>query len=64
MATTFRSFLLLLATLGATAAHAQTPTLEFAPGAGNSTANGPTAASQVVTFQNNLTNPATNAMSA
>lgn len=64
MTTAFRSFLLLLATLGATAAHAQTPTLEFAPGAGNSTANGPTAASQVVTFQNNLTNPATNAMSA
>jgi hypothetical protein len=64
MATAFRSFLLLLATLGATAAHAQTPTLEFAPGAGNSTANGPTAASQLVTFQNNATNPATNAMSA
>ncbi len=64
MATAFRSFLLLLATLGTTAAHAQTPTLEFAPGAGNSTANGPTAASQVVTFQNNLTNPNSNAMSA
>jgi hypothetical protein len=62
MATTFRSFLLMLATLGATAAHAQTPTLEFAPGAGNSTANGPSAANQLVTFQNNTTNPATNAM--
>jgi len=64
MATSFRSFLLMLATLGATAAHAQTPTLEFAPGAGNSTANGPTAANQVVTFQNNTTNPTSNAMTA
>ncbi|HET9503199.1 MAG TPA: hypothetical protein VFO93_06640 [Hymenobacter sp.] len=64
MTTAFRSFLLMLATLGATAAHAQTPTLEFAPGAGNSTASGPTAASQLVTFQNNTTNPTSNAMSA
>jgi len=64
MATSFRSFLLLLATLSGTAALAQTPTLEFAPGAGNPTANGPTAASQLITFQNNATNPATNAMTA
>lgn len=64
MATRLRSFLLLLATLSGAAALAQTPTLEFAPGAGNSTANGPTAADQLVTFQNNLTNPSTNAMTA
>ena len=63
MATSFRSFLLLLATLSGTAALAQTPTLEFAPGAGNTTASGPTAASQLVTFQNNVTNPSSNAMS-
>jgi hypothetical protein len=62
MVTSLRSFLLLLATLSGTAALAQTPTLEFAPGVGNSTANGPTAAGQLVTFQNNLTNPVTNAM--
>jgi hypothetical protein len=64
MATSLRSFLLVLATLSGTAALAQTPTLEFAPGAGNSTADGPTAAGQLVTFQNNLTNPATNTMTA
>jgi len=64
MITSFRSFLLLLATLSGTAALAQTPTLEYAPGAGNPTANGPSAAGQLITFQNNLTNPATNAMSA
>ncbi|MBJ6145259.1 T9SS type A sorting domain-containing protein [Hymenobacter sp. BT559] len=64
MAIAFRSFLLLLATLGATAAQAQTPTLEFAPGAGNSTASGPTAANQLVTFQNNTTNPTSNTMTA
>jgi uncharacterized repeat protein (TIGR01451 family) len=37
---------------------AQTPTLEFAAGAGNSTtATGPTVANQVITFQNNANNP-------
>jgi hypothetical protein len=64
MATSLRSFLLLLATLSGTAALAQTPTLEFAPGAGNTTASGPSVASQPVTFQNNLSNPSTSAMSA
>lgn len=64
MATSFRSFLLLLATLSGTAALAQTPTLEFAPGAGNPTTNGPTADGQLITFQNNLTNPSTSAMTA
>ena len=63
MATTFRTFLLLFATLSATTARAQA-TLEFAPGAGNTTASGPSAASQLVTFQNNATNPSTNTMSA
>jgi hypothetical protein len=64
MLTSLRSFLLVLASLSATAALAQTPTLEFAPGAGNPTASGPVAASQLITFQNNFTNPSTNAMSA
>lgn len=64
MFTSLRSFLLLLATVSGTAALAQTPTLEFAPGAGNTTASGPTAASQVVTFQNNTTNPSSNTMTS
>jgi hypothetical protein len=64
MATSLRSFLLLFASLSATATLAQTPTLEFAAGAGNTTASGPTVASQLVTFQNNTTNPTTNAMTA
>lgn len=64
MTTSLRSFLLLMATLSGTAALAQTPTLEFAPGAGNTTASGPSVASQRVTFQNNTTNPSTNTMSA
>jgi hypothetical protein len=64
MATSLRSFLLLLATLSGTAALAQTPTLEFASGAGNPTANGPSVASQLITFQNNTTNPSTSAMTA
>jgi hypothetical protein len=63
MLTSLRSFLLVLATLSGTAALAQA-TLEHAPGAGNPTANGPTAEAQLITFQNNLTNPSTNAMSA
>jgi len=63
MATSFRAFLLLFATLSATTARAQA-TLEFAPGAGNTTASGPTAANQLVTFQNNATNPSTSTMSA
>jgi hypothetical protein len=62
MFTSLRSFLLLLATVSGTTALAQTPTLEFAPGAGNTTASGPSAASQVVTFQNNTTNPSSNTM--
>ncbi|RZJ94770.1 MAG: hypothetical protein EOO60_02265, partial [Hymenobacter sp.] len=37
-----------------------TPTLEFAPGAGNPTSNGPTVANQVITFQNNTNNPTGN----
>jgi hypothetical protein len=64
MITSLRSFLLLLATLSGTAALAQTPTLEFASGANNPTANGPSAEGQLITFQNNLTNPSTSAMSA
>jgi hypothetical protein len=64
MATSLRSFLLLLATLSGTAALAQTPTLEFASGAGNPTASGPSVARQLITFQNNTTNPSTNAMTA
>jgi uncharacterized repeat protein (TIGR01451 family) len=36
---------------------AQTPTLEFAAGAGNPTTTGPTVANQVITFQNNANNP-------
>jgi uncharacterized repeat protein (TIGR01451 family) len=36
---------------------AQTPTLEFAPGAGNPTGNGPVNTDQVITFQNNTNNP-------
>jgi hypothetical protein len=63
MATSLRSFLLLFATLSAATARAQA-TLEFAPGAGNTTASGPSAASQQVTFQNNATNPSTSTMSA
>ena len=63
MATSFRAFVLLFATLSATTAWAQA-TLEFAPGAGNTTANGPTVASQSVTFQNNTTNPTSNTMTA
>jgi hypothetical protein len=63
MTTSFRAFLLLFATLSATTVQAQA-TLEFAPGAGNTTASGPSAASQQVTFQNNATNPSTNTMSA
>jgi uncharacterized repeat protein (TIGR01451 family) len=39
-------------------AQAQTPTLEFAAGTGNSTtATGPSVANQVITFQNNANNP-------
>lgn len=64
MFTSLRSFLLLMATVSGTAALAQTPTLEFAPGAGNTTASGPTAADQVVTFQNNTTNPSSNTMAS
>ncbi|RZK42499.1 MAG: hypothetical protein EOO57_00935 [Hymenobacter sp.] len=41
------------------AALAQTPTLEFAAGAGNPTGNGPSIANQVITFQNNTDNPTT-----
>lgn len=63
MFSSLRAFLLFCAALGATTAQAQA-TLEFAPGAGNTTANGPAVASQPVTFQNNATNPATNTMSA
>lgn len=36
---------------------AQTPTLEFATGQGNTTSSGPTIADQVITFQNNPDNP-------
>jgi len=44
---------------------AQTPTLEFAAGAGNSTtATGPTVANQVITFQNNANNPNDNVFTA
>jgi uncharacterized repeat protein (TIGR01451 family) len=44
---------------------AQTPTLEFAAGAGNSTtATGPTVANQVITFQNNANNPNDNVFAA
>ena len=39
---------------------AQTPTLEFAAGAGNPTGNGPSVANQVITFQNNTNNPSGN----
>ncbi|HEX8505773.1 MAG TPA: hypothetical protein VF630_10415, partial [Hymenobacter sp.] len=38
-------------------ASGQTPTLEFAPGAGNPTGNGATTADQVITLQNNTDNP-------
>ena len=64
MTTSLRSCLLLFATLSGTAALAQTPTLEFAAGAGNTTASGPTVAGQVITFQNNATNPVDNTMTA
>jgi hypothetical protein len=63
MFSSLRAFLLLCAALGATTAQAQA-TLEFAPGAGNTTASGPTAANQVVTFQNNSANPSNNTMAA
>ncbi len=41
-------------------AQAQTPTLEFAPGAGNPIDNGPVITDQVITLQNNTDNPAAN----
>lgn len=63
MFSSLRAGLFLFAALSATTAQAQA-TLEFAPGAGNPTADGPSAASQVVTFQNNTTNPASNTMTA
>ena len=43
---------------------AQNPTLEFAAGAGNPTNNGPSVASQVITFQNNTNNPSGNTFAA
>ena len=42
----------------------RSPTLEFAAGAGNPTTNGPSVASQVITFQNNTNNPAGNTFAA
>jgi uncharacterized repeat protein (TIGR01451 family) len=43
---------------------AQTPTLEFAPGVGNTTASGPVTTDQVITFQNNTDNPTANSFVA
>ena len=43
-------------------AQAQTPSLEFAPGAGNPTGNGPVNIAQVITFQNNTDNPTANTL--
>ncbi len=43
---------------------AQTPTIEFAPGAGNTTGNGPVTTNQVITFQNNTNNPSGNSFVA
>ncbi|MFD2720998.1 right-handed parallel beta-helix repeat-containing protein [Hymenobacter monticola] len=57
------ALLLLLPTFGRVAL-AQTPTLEFATGAGNTTANGPSIANQVITFQNNANNPNDNVFTA
>jgi len=64
MNTFLRSLYVTLGLLNGAAALAQTPTLEFAPGASNPTTTGPSVANQVITFQNNATNPSTNAMSA
>jgi uncharacterized repeat protein (TIGR01451 family) len=59
MRTTIRLLLLLTgAAWGRAALAQQTPTLEFAAGAGNPTANGPTTNAQVITFRNNTDNPA------
>jgi len=56
---------LLTATLFSTDVTAQaTPGLEFAPGAGNPTGNGPSIANQVITLQNNSNNPIGNSFAA
>jgi hypothetical protein len=54
------SFALFTAFLFSTQLTAQSA-LEFASGAGNTTANGPSLSNQVITFQNNTNNPAGNA---
>jgi hypothetical protein len=64
MNTTLRSLCIILGLLNGAAALAQTPTLEFAPGAGNPTTDGPSIADQVITFQNNANNPSSSTMSA
>lgn len=64
MKPTFRSLFLAFSLLNGAAALAQTPTLEFAPGAGNPTTSGPSVDDQVITFQNNTTNPTSNTMAA
>lgn len=50
----------LVATICGVQLNAQTPDLEFAPGVGNPTGNGPSIANQVITFQNNSNNPSGN----
>jgi hypothetical protein len=64
MRTTIRLLLLLTGGVWSRAALAQTPTLEFASGAGNPTGNGPTIGAQVITFQNNTNNPIANTFAA
>src|SRR4051812_21227503 len=54
------SLALIAAFLFSASLNAQSPALEFASGAGNTTGNGPTLANQVITFQNNTNNPAGN----
>ena len=64
MRTPLPKILTLLAWVTGGSALAQTPTLEFAAGAGNPTGTGPSVANQVITFQNNTDNPTANTLAA
>lgn len=64
MRTIIRLLLFLAGAAWSGSALAQTPTLEFASGAGNPTGSGPTTGAQVITFQNNTDNPTASTFAA
>lgn len=64
MRTIIRLLLFLTGAAWSGSARAQTPTLEFASGAGNPTGSGPTTGAQVITFQNNTDNPTASTFAA